>query len=255
MSAEVVVILGTAGAEPTWAVCNRLIEAFPDVNIVYEQRESRAKFLRRRIKRLGWLRVAGQVAFQLVIVPSLRALSARRIAQIKNLYRLRTVPVPGPVVSSINSQEAIDLVASLKPSCIVVAGTRIIGKDFLERLACPIVNLHAGITPLYRGVHGAYWSLVERRPELCGVTVHYVDAGIDTGKVLAQGVFRPRPADNFVTYPWVQLGLGTQLLVKLLPEVIARRAEAVQPMVSNSKLRTHPTIWGYCWHRLLHGVK
>jgi methionyl-tRNA formyltransferase len=85
--------------------------------------------------------------------------------------------------------------------------------------------------------------------------VHRVDTGIDTGQVLAQEIFKPGPEDNFATYPWLQLGLGLRLLVKLLPDVIAGRAAISEPRTSESELRTHPTIWGYCWHRIVHGVK
>ena len=157
--------------------------------------------------------------------------------------------------SSLNSQDAVDLIKTFNPACIVVAGTRILSREFLQNFRCPILNIHAGITPLYRGVHGAYWALAEKRPELCGVTVHRVDAGIDTGEVLAQETFKPGPEDNFATYPWIQLGLGLQLLVKLLPKVIAERTAMSEPLTSESKLRSHPTIWGYCWRRIVHGVK
>jgi folate-dependent phosphoribosylglycinamide formyltransferase PurN len=255
MSAERIVILGTDRAEPTLAVCNYLVERFPECIIVYERRESRNDFLRRRIKKLGLLTVAGQVAFQTIAVPVLKKLSVRRIGQIRAEFGMRTTPLPGHAVSSVNSQQAIDLVKILNPACIVLAGTRILSKKFLQNFRCPIINIHAGITPLYRGVHGAYWAIVEKRPELCGVTVHRVDAGIDTGQVLAQEVLRPCPDDNFVTYPWFQLGLEVGLLAKLLPDVIEGRAPASAPLTSESKLRTHPTIWGYGWHRFVNGAK
>ena len=75
----------------------------------------------------------------------------------------------------------------------------------------------AGITPLYRGVHGAYWALAEGRRDLCGVTVHRVDAGIDTGEVLAQVLIDPTPQDNFVTYPWLQVAEGGTTAYKANP--------------------------------------
>jgi folate-dependent phosphoribosylglycinamide formyltransferase PurN len=142
---------------------------------------------------------------------------------------------------------------------IVLAGTRIVGREFLENVKCPVVNIHAGITPHYRGVHGGYWALVERRTGLCGVTVHQVDAGIDTGSVLKQAVIRPSRRDNFATYPWIQLGVGLKLLAELLPDLLAGRMPCSMPScdrpVGESRLRTHPTVWEYFWHRTLHGVK
>jgi folate-dependent phosphoribosylglycinamide formyltransferase PurN len=255
MPADRIVVLGTHHAAPTLAVCNYLVERFPGCKIVYERRESRKDLLRRRVKKLGLLTVAGQIAFRTIIVPILEKSSARRIEQIKSEFALRSAPVVGPVFSSVNSQQAIEAVKAMYPACVVVAGTRIISKDFLRNFRCPIVNIHAGITPLYRGVHGAYWALVEQRPELCGVTVHYVDAGIDTGQILAQERVQPQPVDNFVTYPWLQLGVGLRLLVKLLPDIIQGRAATVEALTADSKLRTHPTMWGYYWGRVRRGVK
>lgn len=255
MPAETIVILGTAEAGPALAVCNCLMERFPVCQIVYEQRESRKEFLQRRIKKLGMLTVAGQIAFQASVVPLLKKLSAGRIAQIKAEFGMRTTPISGQVYSSLNSQEAVDRIKILNPACIVVAGTRILSKEFLQNFRCPIINIHAGITPLYRGVHGAYWALAEKRPELCGVTIHRVDAGIDTGLILAQETFRPGPKDNFVTYPWLQLGVGLQLLARIIPDVIAGRVPIKEPRTAESRLRTHPTVWEYCWHRIVHGVK
>ena len=255
MPAETIVILGPSHVGPVFAVFNYLAQRFPECEIVYEQPESRKGFVQRRIKKLGIITVTGQILFQALAAPVLRKLSTRRIEQIQADFGISTGPTAGPAVSSVNSREAIDLIKTLNPACIVLAGTRILSEEFLRSFRCPIVNIHAGITPLYRGVHGAYWALAEKRPELCGVSVHLVDAGIDTGQILAQEVFKPSPADNVVTYPWIQLGLGLRLLTKRLPDVIRGQAAPIQPLATESKLRTHPTLWGYCWRRAGHGVK
>jgi len=98
MPAETIVILGTARAEPTLAVCNYLAERFSECKIIYERPESRNVFLHRRIRKLGVLAVAGQVAFRAITVPLLKKLSARRIAQIKAEFGMRTAPNSGPSV-------------------------------------------------------------------------------------------------------------------------------------------------------------
>lgn len=45
---------------------------------------------------------------------------------------------------------------------------------------------------------------------------------------------------------WLQLGLGLRLLARLLPDIIGGRTTAGELLTSESRLRTHPTIWGYC---------
>jgi methionyl-tRNA formyltransferase len=47
-------------------------------------------------------------------------------------------------------------------------------------------GVHAGITPRYRGTHGGYWVLLNNDPGHCGVTIHLVDPGIDTGSIVAR---------------------------------------------------------------------
>jgi folate-dependent phosphoribosylglycinamide formyltransferase PurN len=88
----------------------------------------------------------------------------------------------------------------------------------------------------------------------CGVTVHLVDAGIDTGNVLAQAQIPFTRKDNFSTYPYLQLAEG----LVLLKEVILRMEKGERPVVHNqldSALWHHPTLWGYVWKRLTKGVR
>jgi len=249
--------MGTASA-PTFAVYHYLQERFGVDRLILEQPENRKVFLKRRIRKLGTVQVAGQLAFQVLVTPALRRSSAARVRAIQEEFKLQiSAPDETDVtrVESVNSQDAIELLRDLNPDVIVLAGTRILSKNFLGSVRCPVINVHAGITPLYRGVHGAYWALVERRRELCGVTVHRVDSGIDTGEVLAQRLINVTEQDNFVTYPWMQLGEGLRALAELLPDVASGKARGVAAMIAESKLRHHPTLWRYIFYRIRCGVK
>jgi methionyl-tRNA formyltransferase len=48
----------------------------------------------------------------------------------------------------------------------------------------PIVNLHISYLPWNRGAHPNFWSFYESTP--CGVTIHLIDEGIDTGAIIYQ---------------------------------------------------------------------
>ena len=61
---------------------------------------------------------------------------------------------------------------------------RIIPKKILSKRRTPIVNLHLSYLPFNRGAHPIYWSFREKTP--LGVTIHEVDQGIDTGKIIYQ---------------------------------------------------------------------
>ncbi len=251
------VVLGTDSA-PTFAVYNYLQDRFGVSKLILEDPENRATFLKRRLKKLGPMQVAGQLAFQLLVTPALRRFGAARVRAIQDEFELKLNPPEQTKikhVQSVNSQEALDILRELDPAVIVLAGTRILSKKFLSNLQCPVLNIHAGITPLYRGVHGAYWALAEGRPDLCGVTVHRVDTGIDTGEVLEQRLISVTKLDNFATYPWIQLGEGLAVLAGLLPQVANGTRRGVPPFTTESKLRHHPTIWNYVFCRLHRGVR
>ena len=112
----------------------------------------------------------------------------------------------------------------------------------------------SGITPMYRGVHGAYWALVQDDRAHCGVTVHHVDAGVDTGYILHQAVIQPTAADNFSTYPTLQMVSGSKLMVKAVREVIDGTTIPRKPEGSDRRWEI-PTLWQYLRNRSRSGVR
>ena len=117
------------------------------------------------------------------------------------------------------------------------------------------MNIHAGITPAYRGVHGLYWALVNDDAEQAGVTVHLVDKGIDTGDVLYQKKIEITSKDNFSTYPLIQLGEGILLLKKAIDDFLKDDLKAVEVNTSKSRLWYHPTLLFYLKSRILKNIK
>lgn len=252
-----VVLLGGDGPS-TRIVYHALRKEFADLHAVVESPVSRRLLLQRRLKKLGVVTVAGQLLFMAVALPVLRRQSARRVEAIKSEYGLDDSPFTGPVtrVESVNSEQARQVLRELAPAVVVVNGTRIIGDETLSCVRATFINMHAGITPLYRGVHGAYWALAEGRPELVGTTIHFVDEGIDTGGVIAHLTFETTREDSFVTYPYLQVAVGLKALVTIIHNILNGDVER-QPRFSDlqSRLRSHPTLWGYLVQRALEGVR
>ena len=238
-------------ARACWSVA-AAVESICDCGTV-----PRKEFLKKRIRKLGWFTVGGQVLFQLLVAKQLTRSSRGRISQIIRAYGLSKVEVPAAdtiEVPSVNSEQCLKAMQELKPDLVIVHGTRIISKKLLQNTPALFINIHAGITPRYRGSHGAYWALAGGDADNCGVTVHLVDAGIDTGNILAQGLIPLTPADNFATYPVLQLAEGLRLLKNVIPQL----QNGTRPVVTNtldSALWHHPTLWGYWWTRLRKGVK
>jgi len=71
------------------------------------------------------------------------------------------------------------------PDFIVSYGYRhIIKKDVLIRYTGRAINLHIAYLPWNRGADPNFWSFVEDTPK--GVTIHYLDEGVDTGDIIVQ---------------------------------------------------------------------
>ena len=77
---------------------------------------------------------------------------------------------------------------------VVCAGyMHLLTRGFLERF--PVVNVHPSLLPAFPGMHALEDALAAGVAET-GVTVHYVDEGIDTGPVIAQEPLEIRPGDT-----------------------------------------------------------
>jgi folate-dependent phosphoribosylglycinamide formyltransferase PurN len=82
--------------------------------------------------------------------------------------------------------------AALQPDVVLVFGTGILREPLLSAFAGRLLNIHLGLSPYYRGAGTNFWPLVNREPEYVGATIHYLDAGIDTGPIIAHA--RPEVA-------------------------------------------------------------
>jgi methionyl-tRNA formyltransferase len=121
-------------------------------------------------------------------------------------------------VADINTEEVRDFIRSKAPQLVVVSGAPLLKKLIIDAVEGRIINLHPGYAPEYRGRYGAYWPVYYQEPELVGVTVHYVDTGIDTGKILLQQQIDFSPDDTLKIVTYRQQATGVALLLKCLSD-------------------------------------
>lgn len=82
--------------------------------------------------------------------------------------------------------EIVTLLKPYQPDYLVLAGyMRVLSPVLIEPYRNRIINIHPADTALYQGTHGYEWAF-ENKLESTKITVHLVDEGVDTGKVLAQ---------------------------------------------------------------------
>gem|GEM_PF-24274 len=90
-------------------------------------------------------------------------------------------------------------VAAFEPDLVVSAGfMRILGPEFLERFGDRTINTHPSLLPMFPGAH-AVVDAMAAGAKVTGCTVHKIDAGVDTGPVLAQRMVPVEKADTVET--------------------------------------------------------
>ncbi|MEU3396336.1 phosphoribosylglycinamide formyltransferase-1 [Streptomyces filamentosus] len=86
--------------------------------------------------------------------------------------------------------------AAYEPDLVVSAGfMKILGKEFLARFGGRVVNTHPALLPSFPGAHGVRDALAHG-VKVTGCTVHFVDDGVDTGPIIAQGAVEVRESDD-----------------------------------------------------------
>lgn len=217
-----------------------------DVEKVFiENNESKLVFIKRRIIKLGLFKVIGQLFFRILILPYLNLKSRGRKDELYRQYELNDEEIPSSKLTRIENINNLNLSqVDQEGSLIIVNGTRIIGKKLIKKIKCPIINIHCGITPLFRGVHGGYWAIASGREELFGTTIHLLDAGIDTGKVISQIKKIPSPKDNFSTFSIYQYAIILPELIRVVENYIKSGYFKFENLLEGeSHLWSHPTIF------------
>jgi phosphoribosylglycinamide formyltransferase-1 len=89
-----------------------------------------------------------------------------------------------------------DWIDGLGARLVVLAGfMELLGPEFIGRFRNAIVNVHPALLPAFPGV-GAIQQALDYGAKLGGVTVHYVDEGVDSGPIILQRSFElPYPRD------------------------------------------------------------
>ncbi len=241
------IILLASDCESSKWLYNAIKKDFNVEMVIIETPLSKKILFKRRIKKIGLLKVLGQTLFSLVIVPILKQLSKKQRNLLINKYQLIDTDFDGyctKKVLSINNNECKELLQKIEPDIVLVNGTRIISKKILDSTKAIFVNMHVGITPWYRGSHGGYWALYNNDAKNFGTTIHLIDTGVDTGAIIEQAFTVPHKADNFTTYPIVQAAIGINTLTKVLPKIISNNFQVVQN-TEKGEMYYQPTLWEY----------
>ncbi|MFO1418580.1 MAG: formyl transferase [Methylotetracoccus sp.] len=186
-----IVILTSKTPSNIWLV-NQLLGRHEVSGIIVESpplaADAATKVERRRsmLRRHGWLKTLNKLAFNWFRSRFLASADATTIAGLVGPGGGYVREVPSVTVPNINDAAAIRFIEAHAPELLVVCGTTVIKPEVFTLAPRGTINIHTGITPEYRSADPIFWALYNGEPEKVGVTVHFVDQGIDTGSIIEQ---------------------------------------------------------------------
>jgi formyltetrahydrofolate deformylase len=86
-------------------------------------------------------------------------------------------------------QAQIDVLAGEAELVVLARYMQILSDDFLERVGCPVINIHHSFLPAFAGA-GPYQRAHHRGVKLIGATAHYATEDLDEGPIIEQDVIR-----------------------------------------------------------------
>ena len=109
---------------------------------------------------------------------------------------IRTAVVPMEANRNTWNDKMVAAVASVEPDLVVSAGfMRLLGPAFVQEFEGRTINAHPSLLPSFPGAH-AVRDALEHGVKVTGCTVHYVDAGLDSGEIIAQRAVEVQPGDT-----------------------------------------------------------
>ena len=84
--------------------------------------------------------------------------------------------------NDVNGNRALSFLREQRPALIIYTGGGILRSRLIELPTLGVINAHSGLLPKYRGMNVTEWALLNG--DGTGITVHFIDPGIDTGRIL-----------------------------------------------------------------------
>jgi len=218
-----IVILTTKLPEDIWLI-NKVADVCKIEGVVLPSGKRYREYgisyiLKKRLRRIGLFALANQallIIYRFIVERRRDKRAAKEIFSGKPTDYIERKDLDILEVEDINSEEVKNFIMSKSPQLVVVSGAPLLKKHILQAAEGRIINLHPGLAPQYRGRYGSFWPIYNKEPELVGVTVHFIDRGIDTGAILLQQQVNYEPYDTLKIITYKQHRTGGDLLVKCL---------------------------------------
>lgn len=129
---------------------------------------------------------------------------------------LKKHSIPLYRVDDYNGAIAEQALHDASTDILLLYGSKIIKPNILAIPKVGTLNAHSSLLPKYRGSASEFWMLYNNEPQYAGITVHWVDPGLDTGDIFLQ---QPIQAPLGIT-PKDLRAMGRPVAAKLLAEAV-----------------------------------
>lgn len=156
--------------------------------------------------------------------------------------------VPLVRVRNINDAATIRVIEETSPDLIIVSGTNLVGRKIIalgaDRIG--VVNLHTGLSPYIKGgPNCTNWCLAEGSFHLIGNTVLWLDAGIDSGNIIASEQTALTGSETLAELHWKVMEHAHAMCVCVVSKLA--RGESV-PSVPQDSLGSGKTYYNIDWN-------
>lgn len=130
-------------------------------------------------------------------------------------------------VKDVNGKEFIKKLKKINPDLIIsIYFNQIISEEIIDIPRKGVINIHPAYLPDYKGISPVFWSLANSE-EIAGVTVHYINKGIDTGGIIEREKVKIETGDTEHSLYWRICKTGSPLLLRTILNIKADKVRSV----------------------------
>ncbi len=219
---------------------------FNDI-VFWDRQQSPWRKIRYNLKKNGIIYIPYRLG--LSIVKGLRRLLCTPVVNLllapavrKDLYDVcREQGITIHETKNVHSDSGVAMVRDLDLDLLLVCGTGILKSCIFDLPRMGTINLHQGDVKKYKGAPPGFWELWNDADEI-GVTVHFVNAGVDTGDIIRQRIVPIFPYDTLSSLQDRVADISLDLYPRVLRRLVAGDYKRIQQEQDAGKQYFLPTL-------------
>ena len=159
--------------------------------------------------------------------------------KVNNVLKKSDIPLIA-LNKNINHKDSVDKIKKYKPDLLIsILGNQIFKNQIFNLAPKGCLNLHTALLPKYRGLMPTFWVL-KNNEKYTGVSVFYVDEGIDSGPILVQEKveIKNRTQEELIK---VTKKIGMNCIIKAVDLIHNNNVQLIENDASKKTYHSFPT--------------